>query len=130
MRVANQLFEDVFWHREVDVTLIIIPLEVDATVEVADAVLNNFVGFRPQGVVEVLESVFLDIFDSKVVNGEIEPERAGFVFPQAWSVGLFVVPVVGEAFLKEFVGKDAGLRETVHSFLNFHVDVTVKCFFL
>ncbi len=92
-------------------------------------VLNNFVGFCPQGVVEVLEIVFPDIFDSEVVDGKIEPERAGFVFPQAWSVGLFVVPMAGKAFLKEFVGEDAGLRETLHSFPNFHVDVTVKCFF-
>jgi hypothetical protein len=32
----------------------------------------------------------------------------------------------GKSFLEECVGKNASLREAIHAFANFHVDVSIK----
>ncbi len=45
-------------------------------------------------------------------------------------MGLFKVFMVCQTEFEEFVGKDAGLWEAVHSFSNFHVDITIKGLFV
>ncbi len=99
------MFQDIFGHREVDVSFVAILFQVDTAVEVADAILNDLVYFLTEGVVEVLEIVFADIFDTEVINGKVKPGGLGFVLPEAGSMGLLVVAVAGESFLEEFVGK-------------------------
>ncbi len=41
---------------------------------------------------------------------------------------LLEVAVSCKVLLEKFVSQDAGLWWAIHSFANFHVDVTVKCF--
>lgn len=47
---------------------------------------------------------FADVFDAEVVDNESEAYRSGNVFPEAWGVDDFVVAVLGEALLEQFVG--------------------------
>jgi hypothetical protein len=52
--VMSQLFEDVVGHGEVNVALVVMPLEIDTTISITDAILNDFIGFLSEGIVEVL----------------------------------------------------------------------------
>jgi hypothetical protein len=107
----------------------VIPFQVDTAVEVADAILNNLVCFLMEGITEVLETVFANIFDTEIIDCKVKPGGPVFVSPEARGMGLLVVAVWGESFLEEFVSKDTGLGESVNLFANFHVDVTIKRFF-
>ncbi len=111
------MFPDIFGHNDFNITLVVIPLEIYAAVEVVKAILNNLVGFLANGIVEVLEVLFPNAFDAEVVDGKIEPDGSGFMFPEAGSVWLFMISVASKAFFKSFNGKAASLRETVHDFL-------------
>ncbi len=71
---------------------------------------------------------FPDILNTKVVDCKNELDGVACVCPEAGSVWLFVISVAGKAFFEEFIGKDASLREAIHAFPNFHVDVTFKGF--
>jgi hypothetical protein len=51
------------------------------------------------------------------------------VFPENRHVGLFKVSMACQTELEEFIGKDAGLWEAVHSVSDFHVDITINSFF-
>jgi hypothetical protein len=51
------------------------------------------------------------------------------VFPEAMQVGLFEVSMACQMEFEEFVGKDAGLWEAVHTFFDFHVDITINGLF-
>ncbi len=44
-------------------------------------------------------------------------------------MGLFDVSMVCQMEFEEFVGKDAGLWEAVHTFSDFHVDTTINGLF-
>ncbi len=43
MSIMSHLFHHIFGHVQVDIAFVIIPLEVDATIEINEAVFNNFV---------------------------------------------------------------------------------------
>ncbi len=45
-------------------------------------------------------------------------------------MGLLKVPMMCQSFLKEFVGQDAGMQQSVHSFADPHVNVAIEDFFL
>jgi hypothetical protein len=51
------------------------------------------------------------------------------MFPEARHVGLFKVSMAYQMEFEEFVGKDTGLWEAVHSFSDFHVDITINNLF-
>jgi hypothetical protein len=51
------------------------------------------------------------------------------MFPEARCVGLFKVSMACQTEFEEFIGKDAGLWEAVHSFFDFHVDITINGLF-
>jgi hypothetical protein len=44
-------------------------------------VFNNVVSFFPEGIMEVLEVVFANIFDPKIINRQVEPYLMGFMPP-------------------------------------------------
>ncbi len=50
------------------------------------------------------------VLDAKIINDKGERNWAGDVPPEAGRVGHFKVPIPGETFLEELVGKDACLR--------------------
>jgi hypothetical protein len=45
MSITSQLFHDILWHGKINVAFIIIPLEVDATIEITSSVFNNVICF-------------------------------------------------------------------------------------
>jgi hypothetical protein len=45
-------------------------------------------------------------------------------------MGLFEVSMACQTEFEEFVGKDASLWEAVHSFSDFHVDITINNLFV
>jgi hypothetical protein len=76
-----ELFHDVFWYGEVNVSFVLIPFEVYTAVEVTGAVFNNVISFSAEGVVEMLQVVFANILDPKVVHHKVEPYLTRCVLP-------------------------------------------------
>ncbi len=66
--ITGELFHDVFEHGKVDISLGVVSLEVDATVEVTGTVLNNVVSFSLEGIVEMLQCVLANVLDLEVVH--------------------------------------------------------------
>jgi hypothetical protein len=58
-------------------------------------------------------------FDAKVVGNKAEGDVTPHVTPQSRRVLTLIVASDGKAFLEEFVCKDAGLWEPIHSLSNF-----------
>ncbi len=54
MFITGELLHDIVWHRKINITFCVVPLEVDTTVKIANAILNNVIGFSTKTVVEVL----------------------------------------------------------------------------
>jgi hypothetical protein len=79
--ITSELFHDIFGYRKVGVSIVVIPFQVDSTIWLASMVLDNFVSFFPEGIVEMLKVVFADIFDPNNVNCQVEPYLMGFVPP-------------------------------------------------
>ncbi len=98
--IRSELFHDILWHCKVNITLGIIPLEVDAAIEITNSIFDNIVSLGTKGILEVLEVVVANVFDAEVVNSEVEPDGAGIVAEEAGGVRLFVVAVFGQTFLE------------------------------
>jgi hypothetical protein len=79
---------------------------------------------------EVLEVFIPNTFDAKVVHAQVEPDGLLSVFSEARHVGMFEVSMACQTEFEEFVGKDATLWEVVHSFSDFHVDITINGLFM
>ncbi len=67
MSITSQLFHDILWHGKINVVFIIIPLEVDATIEITGLVFNNAICFFSEGAVKMLNMFLSNVFDSKVI---------------------------------------------------------------
>ncbi len=78
MNITGQLFHDILGHGKINVAFIIIPLEVDATIEITSLVFNNVICYLLEGVVKMLEMFFANVFDPKVIYCKVEPYR---IFP-------------------------------------------------
>ncbi len=52
--ITGELLHDIFGHGEVNISLGVIPLEVDATIEITGAVFDDVVRLSLEGFVEVL----------------------------------------------------------------------------
>ncbi len=81
MGIPCELLHYIFGHGEVDILLLVVPFKVDATVEVAYAVFDNFICFFATVIIEVLEVVFTDVFDSEVADSKVEPDGARVMLP-------------------------------------------------
>ncbi len=79
--IPCELLHYIFGHGEVDILLLVVLFKVDAAVEVAYVVFNNFICLFVKGVVDVLEVVFTDVFDSEVVDSKVEPDEAKVMLP-------------------------------------------------
>jgi hypothetical protein len=66
----------------------------NATIQLASTVFEDVVSFFPEGVVEMLEVAFANIFDPKIINRQVEPYLMGFVPPKAGGVRLFKVSML------------------------------------
>ena len=65
------------------------------------------------------------VLDGEVIDDEAEEDWSKSVAPQAWGMAHLVVAMLGRAFVKQAVGKDACLGQAVHSFFNANVDVVL-----
>jgi len=75
-----ETLQDVLSHAAVDPSLIIIPLEMDAQVEIALPILAERVIFL-DGISKVLGVVSADVLDAEVINGQGESNRSRDVPP-------------------------------------------------
>ncbi len=64
----------------INIAFIIVPLEVDATIEITGLVFNNVICFLSEGVVKMLEMFLANVFDPKVIYCKVEPYQTGFMF--------------------------------------------------
>jgi hypothetical protein len=80
MSITGQLFHDILGHGKINVAFIIIPLEVDATIEITGSVFNNVICFFSEGVIKMSKMVLSSVFDPEVLYCKVEPYRTGFVF--------------------------------------------------
>jgi hypothetical protein len=60
-------------------------------------------------------------FDAKIVDDKAEGDVTPHVMPQTWHVLTLIVASDGKAFFEEFVCKDAGLWEPIHTLANFDI---------
>ena len=101
------------------------PVERDAAIQIARPILNNVIGFFAKGSEKVFEVVVANILYPEVIHAQVEPDGTGDVLPEAGRVRLLEISMAGEALAEEFVGKNAGLWEAVHSPAYFHVGITI-----
>jgi hypothetical protein len=59
--------------------------------------------------------------DAKVVDNKAKGDVTPHVVPKSWRVLTLIIDSDGEAFLEEFVCKDAGLWEPIHTLANFDI---------
>ncbi len=74
--ISDKLLPDILGHVNIHILLCIIPIEGDATVEVAFPIFNNVVSFCLKGSKEMFEIVLTNVFDAKVINAKVEPNGA------------------------------------------------------
>ena len=74
--VSDKLLPDILGHVNIHIPLCIILIEGDATVEVAFPIFKDVVGFCLEGSKEMFEIVLTNVFDAKVINALVEPNRA------------------------------------------------------
>jgi hypothetical protein len=63
--------------------------------------------------------------DAKVANNKAKGDVMPHVMPQSRRVLILIIASDGKAFLKEFVRKDAGLWESVHTLANFDIYLSI-----
>ena len=85
---------DVVVHGKVKGTLCVVPLDIDAGIQVTLPVFSDIIMFF-EGISKVVGMEAAYIFNSKVVNDEAEEDRAPFVAPNTGSGGALVVFVLG-----------------------------------
>ncbi len=116
---------DVTWHgeaaRAVGVNSAVVPSEHHAGKAGAVNFLRNFVVLF-ESLTKMIQVGITNLLDGKVVNNECKHDGVPFVAPEPGGGGCLVVVEFGEAFLEEFIGKDACLGETVHATAHFKVD--------
>ena len=95
---------NVIFHLDTAGAVGVIPLEVDAGVQVSFTILGYFVVLFEDSL--EMESVALsDIFDTKVINEQAKHNGAPLAAPQARSSGALVVAMLLETFFDENVGQ-------------------------
>ena len=72
----------------------VVPIEIDAGVQVTLPVLSDVIVFF-EVIFKVVGMVVAKIFNTKVINDEAEEDRAPFVAPKNESGGALVVSVLG-----------------------------------
>ena len=85
---------DVVVHGKATGELGVLPLGIDADVQVTLPVFSDFIVLF-EGISKVAGMAVTNIFNNKVVNDEVEDDRAPFVAPKTRSGGAFVVSVLG-----------------------------------
>ena len=83
--------------------------------------VNSYVVVLFDGAFQILSVLDDFTIDSKIIYDKAKHDWSPHVAIQAWSELCLVVPTLEQPFLEQPVGKDAGLRESVHP--TFYADV-------
>ena len=86
--------DNVVVHGKATVSLGVVPLDIDAIVQVALPVFSTVIVFFEE-TSKVVGMAVANIFNTKVVNNEAEEDRTPFVAPNTRSGGALLVSVLG-----------------------------------
>jgi hypothetical protein len=78
-----------------------------------------------EGVDGMLGMLASHIPDTEIIHNKRESDGDRDMFPKPWSEGCMMVPMEDQTADKEVVREDTSLREAVHAFMDFHVDVSI-----
>ncbi len=105
MSITSQLFHDILWHGKTNVAFVIIPLEVDATIEITGLVFNNVICFFLEGVVKMLKMFLSNVFDFEDICCKVEPYWMEFVFHKLGVCGCLKYPCLARCFLRSLLAR-------------------------
>jgi len=69
--------------------------------------------------------IAVGVSDGKVIHNQGKVDVPSGVSPQAGCVRTWMVAMWQKEFLEVVIGNATGLREAVHAFANFHIDVPI-----
>ncbi len=102
MLVFVELFDDIPRHQNIQSMVVLISIELDATVEVAFPIFDEFVLFL-EAFYQMVDILFVDVFHTKGVDHQGEQYVLCCVYPQSWSLFAFSVSVRRESFAQQLV---------------------------
>jgi hypothetical protein len=121
---AEECFRHIVGHANVNGTVGVVPVEVQTDVEVAGPVNGDGV-LALKDFNEMASMLLSDVLYPKIINHEAEVNGPFVVREEAGSVGLLDVAIFLLVDNEVVVGKDTGLGEAVHAFVNFTIDKTI-----
>ena len=71
-----------------------------------------------------------NIFDPKIIYDQRETHWPPLVFPEAWRLGTLIVPFLVQSLFQQFLRKYACVRQAIHSFDTFYVEVSLHVYFV
>ena len=111
-------------HGDMHLSVGIVPGNCEAKVSRALPVLRYLIaGVRC--VQQVLCMFFSNIFDTKIVNREGKGDRSPVMFPIARGSCTLLVTFCDQLCFKQLLCNDAGLWQSVHTFLDADIDIIV-----
>ena len=120
----GQRFGHICWHGDVDEASIIVPVQGKAKVTGAGPVLGKVI-FVVQSGEKMIGVSFTEIFYTEVIHCKSEGRGSAIVFPKARSETNGSVAVRREVGFELVIRKDTGLFETVHSFSDFEIEISL-----
>ena len=67
----------------------------------------------------------VDVFNTKIINNQRESEWTGVVLPKAWRDRDRGITEGRKELGQAIVGDFSGLREAIHAFANFNLDIVI-----
>ena len=107
-----------------DLALVVIPIQCYPNVSFACPIARKFVVFF-ECILEMLCTVFVNVFDAKIINNQCELYGSCVVLPKSRYQFALLVSVFVEVFFEEFVGQESCLREAVHAALGSDVNASI-----
>jgi len=103
----------------------VVPVKVSADVSVTSPIsAEGVVRFNRR--LEVHRMLLANILDTKIVHHKGEPDRAPIMHPQAWDGFALSVTMIYEPFLKQDIGNETCMWQTIHAKDSFDVHVTIR----
>ena len=115
---------DVAWHGTIASSRLIVPLECHTQVQAPGPVFGDGV-HCPKGIDEVLGMLPTDIFHTKVIDNKGKRYRPNVVSVETWCMLRGGVAVCCKMFLQAIIGKDTGLRKSIHALADLNQDVSI-----
>ena len=111
-------------HGEADETVAVVPMQGKPNVASSLPIHGDFI-VALKCVDEMIGVCFATIFHTKIINTEGKADGSPIMCPETGVDFALVVTVGLEALFEELLRNDAGLRESIHTFLNAHKDISI-----